>query len=170
MILDLSDDAKEYGHEALRAFEAAGGDQLVQQAEAKPETRESLIGPALTQLGAWDLDPRSDTDGLEAAAALCRSAGYWALPYPVPERLAKPTNLDVEGLLVARHVREAAADLGEDLVTRAHCRRHHSRNVSGATGFRSRVCVHARMPGRRVSDPARTNGPEPARASRWARS
>ncbi len=109
MILDLSDDAKEYGHEALRAFEAAGGDQLVQQAEAKPETRESLIGPALTQLGAWDLDPRSDTDGLEAAAALCRSAGYWALPYPVPERLAKPTNLDVDGLLVVAKNRPSAA-------------------------------------------------------------
>ena len=38
MILDLSEDAKEYGRQALRAFEAAGGDQLVQQAEAKPDT------------------------------------------------------------------------------------------------------------------------------------
>jgi hypothetical protein len=47
MILDLSDDAKEYGRQALRAFEAAGGDQLVQQAEAKPDLRESLAGPAL---------------------------------------------------------------------------------------------------------------------------
>ena len=32
-----------------------------------------------TELGAWDLEPRSDADSLEAAAALCRSAGYWAL-------------------------------------------------------------------------------------------
>ena len=45
MILDLSDDAKEYGRQALRAFEAAGGDQLVQQAEAKPAERESLDRP-----------------------------------------------------------------------------------------------------------------------------
>ena len=90
MILDLSDDAKEYGRQALRAFEAAGGDQLVQQAEAKPDLRESLAGPVLSELGAWELDPRTDADGLEAAAALCRSAGYWALPYPVAERLAKP--------------------------------------------------------------------------------
>ena len=30
MILDLSEDAKEYGRQALRAFESAGGDQLVQ--------------------------------------------------------------------------------------------------------------------------------------------
>jgi acyl-CoA dehydrogenase-like protein len=105
MILDLSDDAKEYGRQALRAFEAAGGDQLVQQAEAKPDLRESLAGPALAELGAWELDPRTDHDGLEAAAALCRSAGYWALPYPVAERLAKPTDLDVDGLIVVADTR-----------------------------------------------------------------
>ena len=70
VILDLSDDAKEYGRQALRAFEAAGGDELVQQAEAKPEDRAALIGPVLDGLGAFDLDPRTDADGLEAAAAL----------------------------------------------------------------------------------------------------
>jgi hypothetical protein len=100
MILDLGDDAKEYGREALRAFEAAGGDQLVQQAEAKPDLRASLAGHVLAELGAWELDARTDADELEAAAALCRSAGYWALPYPVAERLAKPTDLDVDGLIV----------------------------------------------------------------------
>ena len=100
MILDLSDDAKEFGHQSLRAFEAAGGDQLVQDAEAKPASREALAGPVLSGLGAWELDPRNDTDGLEAAAALCRSAGYWAVPYPVAERLAAPTDLEVDGLIV----------------------------------------------------------------------
>lgn len=88
MNIDLSDDAKEYGRQALRAFDAAGGDQLLQQAEAKPDTREALVAPALSGLGAWELEPRTDPDALEAAAALCRSAGYWALPYPVAERLA----------------------------------------------------------------------------------
>jgi 3-oxo-4-pregnene-20-carboxyl-CoA dehydrogenase alpha subunit len=112
MILDLGDDAKEYGREALRAFEAAGGDQLVQQAEAKPDLRESLVGPVLSELGAWELDPRTDPDGLEAAAALCRSAGYWALPYPVAERLAKPTDLDVDGLIVVADTRPSAAIRG----------------------------------------------------------
>jgi 3-oxo-4-pregnene-20-carboxyl-CoA dehydrogenase alpha subunit len=112
MILDLSDDAKEYGRQALRAFEAAGGDQLVQQAEAKPELRESLAGPALAGLGAWELDPRTDADGLEAAAALCRSAGYWALPYPVAERLAKPTDLDVDGLIVVADTRPSGVVAG----------------------------------------------------------
>ena len=33
MILELSDDASEYGRQALRAFEAAGGDLLLQRAE-----------------------------------------------------------------------------------------------------------------------------------------
>lgn len=112
MILDLSDDAKEYGREALRAFQAAGGDQLVQQAEAKPDLRETLAGPVLGELGAWELDPRTDVDGLEAAAALCRSAGYWALPYPVAERLAKPTDLDVDGLIVVADNRPSGAVAG----------------------------------------------------------
>jgi hypothetical protein len=112
MILDLSDDAKEYGREALRAFESAGGDQLVQQAEAKPDSRESLAGPILAELGAWELDPRSDVDGLEAAAALCRSAGYWAVPYPVAERLTAPSDLDVDGLVVVAENRPSAVLAG----------------------------------------------------------
>jgi len=109
MDLDLGADAKEYGRQALRAFEAAGGDQLVQQAEAKPETRDALVGHALGELGAWDLDARTDADGLEAAAALCRSAGYWALPYPVAERLAASTDLESNGLIVVAPNRPAAA-------------------------------------------------------------
>jgi acyl-CoA dehydrogenase-like protein len=114
MILDLSDDAKEYGRQALRAFEAAGGDQLVQQAEAKPDNHDALVAPMLRELGAWDLDARTDSDGLEAAAALCRSAGYWALPYPVAERLARPTDLDVDGLVVVANRNPAGAIGGVD--------------------------------------------------------
>ena len=83
MILELSDDALEYGRQARQAFDAAGGDELVLQAEKAPGARESLVGPVLAGLGAWELDPRSDADGLEAAAALCRAAGYWAVPYPL---------------------------------------------------------------------------------------
>jgi hypothetical protein len=114
MILDLGDEAKEYGRQALRAFEAAGGDQLVQQAEAKPETRESLVSSVLSGLGAWELDVRTDADSLEAAAALCRSAGYWALPYPVAERLARPIDLDVDGLVVVAEAAPEGAIAGLD--------------------------------------------------------
>ena len=100
MMLELCDDAREYGRQALRAFGAAGGDELVHQAETEPEVRETLVAAVLSDLGAWDLEPRVDPNDLEAAAALCRSAGYWALPYPVAERLARPADLDLDGLIV----------------------------------------------------------------------
>ena len=100
----------------------------MQQAEAKPDIREALVGPVLNELGAWELDPRTDADGLEAAAALCRSAGYWALPYPVAERLARPVDLDVDGLIVVadnrpvgRH-RRARVPLGGSHIGR--CTKH----------------------------------------------
>jgi hypothetical protein len=114
MILDLGDEAKEYGREALRAFEAAGGDELLQQAEAKPDTRELLVAAVLTGLGAWELDARTDPDSLEAAAALCRSAGYWALPYPVAERLARSLDLDADGLIVIADSAPEGAVIGLD--------------------------------------------------------
>lgn len=115
MILDLSDDALEYGRQALQAFENAGGDRLAEQAEADPAARQALVTPVLDGLGAWELDPRADPDGLEAAAALCRSAGYWAVPYPLAERLAAPTDLDVDGLLVIPATRPSASVAGLDL-------------------------------------------------------
>jgi hypothetical protein len=112
MITDLGSEAKEYGHQALRAFEAAGGDALVQRAEADPTARETMVGPVLADLGAWELEPRSDADQLEAAAALCRSAGYWALPYPVAERLSRTD--DDGGQIVVADTRPAGAVFGID--------------------------------------------------------
>lgn len=107
MIVELSDEAQEFGRQARRALEAAGGDGLVQAAEADPARREDAAG-ALADLGAWDLDPRGSADELEAAAALCRSAGWWAVPYPVAERLCRPADLDVVGLVVVADVAPAA--------------------------------------------------------------
>jgi 3-oxo-4-pregnene-20-carboxyl-CoA dehydrogenase alpha subunit len=98
--VDLSDEALEYGLVARQALEAAGGERLVQEAEADPARRSELVEPVLAELGAWDLQPRADGDELQAAAALCRSVGYWAAPYPVAERLARPTDLEVDGLVV----------------------------------------------------------------------
>lgn len=117
MNIELSQEAQEYGRLALRAFEAAGGDLLVQQAEQDPAGRAALVDPVFAELGAWDLDPRADADELEAAAALCRSVGYWAIAYPVAERLARPTDLDVDvdGLLVVADANPAAAVAGLDL-------------------------------------------------------
>jgi hypothetical protein len=112
MITELSAEAKEYGQQALRAFEAAGGDELIQRAEADPLARAELTNKVLTELGAWDLEPRNDSDSLEAAAALCRSAGYWALPYPVAERLSRPADGAADGLVVVAEARPAAAIVG----------------------------------------------------------
>jgi hypothetical protein len=114
MNIDLSDEAKEFGRQARRAIEAAGGDQLVQRAEADPTARADIAGGVLAELGAWDLEPREDADSAEAAAALCRSAGYWALPYPVAERLARPEGTDFDGLVVVASDRPSAAVAGVD--------------------------------------------------------
>lgn len=112
MILELGDDAEEFGRAALRAFEAAGGDDLVVRADADPAGREELVAPILRGLGAFDLKPRTDADELEAAAALCRAAGYWAIPYPLAECLAAPADLDVDGLIVVDEHAPAAAVAG----------------------------------------------------------
>jgi hypothetical protein len=116
VILELSDEALEFGRTALRALEAAGGDELAERAEQDPETRGSLVDAVLGDLGAWELDVRHSIDELEAAAALCRSAGWWALAYPVAERLARPMDLDVEvdGLVVVAHATPAAPVYGID--------------------------------------------------------
>ena len=86
----------------------------MQQAEIKPgrvSRRSSRYWPSSAH---GISTPRTDADGLEAAAALCRSAGYWALPYPVAERLAAPPDLDVDGLVVVPGNRPAAALAGID--------------------------------------------------------
>ncbi|MGU3501183.1 acyl-CoA dehydrogenase family protein [Mycobacterium sp. C31M] len=114
MNIDLSPEAREYGEQAARAFESAGGDTLLQRAEADPTTRTSLVAAVLDGLGAWDLEPRADVDSAEAAAALCRSAGYWGLPYPLAERLARPSDIAADGLVVVAGPAPAATLAGID--------------------------------------------------------
>lgn len=114
MDIELSDEALDFGRVARQAIEAAGGDVLVRQAEMEP-ARRAEIAAVLAELGAWDLAPRTSADELEAAAALCRSAGYWAVPYPVAERVARPTDLDSDGLVVVANVTPSAAVAGLDL-------------------------------------------------------
>lgn len=114
MNIDLSPEAREFGEQALRAFESAGGDALLQRAEADPAERELLVGPVLRGLSAWDLEPRTDIDSAEAAAALCRSAGYWAVPYPLAERLARPGDIEADGLIVVAGPAPAGTIAGVD--------------------------------------------------------
>jgi hypothetical protein len=115
MITELSEEATEYGRLALRALEAAGGDELAPRAFAEPDRRASMVAPVLAELGAWDLDPRRDGGEAEAAAALCRSSGYWAVPYPVAERLARPVDVECDGLLVVDRAAPSAPVAGLDL-------------------------------------------------------
>ncbi|WP_203031219.1 acyl-CoA dehydrogenase family protein [Frankia nepalensis] len=113
--LELSAEAAEFGRTARRALEDAGGDELVQAAEREPARRADLVAPLLTELGAWDLDARGSADELEAAAALCRAAGWWALPYPVAERLARPVDLDAAALVVVAGAAPSAPVAGLNL-------------------------------------------------------
>jgi hypothetical protein len=114
MITELSTEATEYGRFAREAFASAGGDELAPRALEDPGAREQLVGPALAELGAWDLDVRESADDAEAAAALCRSAGYWAVAYPVAERLSRPTDVEADGLLVVDAASPAAPIAGLD--------------------------------------------------------
>jgi hypothetical protein len=88
MQIDLTEEALEYEATVRRALEAAGGDELAPRAAADPDGRAALVEPVLAELGVWDLDPTGSADELEAAAAVCRAAGWWGVAYPVAERLA----------------------------------------------------------------------------------
>jgi 3-oxo-4-pregnene-20-carboxyl-CoA dehydrogenase alpha subunit len=105
---DLSAEAVEYGHTARRALEAAGGDELALGGTAA-RGGEDTAAKVLADLGAWDLDPRGSGEELEAAAALCRSAGWWALPHPVAERVARPRDVEADALVVVPGGGTAAA-------------------------------------------------------------
>jgi hypothetical protein len=113
--IDLSPEALEYGGLVRKALESAGGDRLLEIAETEPHRRESIVGPVLADLGAWELDPRGSGDELEAAAALCRSAGYWGVAYPVAERLCRPSDLEADGMVVVAEPAPAAPIAGLDL-------------------------------------------------------
>ena len=91
-----------------QALQSAGGDALAQAATADP-VRRAEIATVLGGLGTWELDPRSGPDELEAAAAACRGAGWWAAPYPIAERLSRPAGLSVDALVVVSETRPAAA-------------------------------------------------------------
>ncbi len=112
MITELSEEATEYGLTVWKALESAGGDRLAELAEAEPQRRDELVAPVLAELGAWDLNPRSGADEAEAAAALCRSAGYWAVAYPVAERLSRPRDVEADGLVVVNPELPAAPVAG----------------------------------------------------------
>lgn len=91
----LPEDIQEFAAVATKRFARFGGPQAALCAETD-DTIRGEARRALVDVGAFDLDVRSESDDLLAAAALCRAAGAAALPYPLVEEL-----LAVDGARVA---------------------------------------------------------------------
>jgi acyl-CoA dehydrogenase len=82
----LPEDIAEFAAVAAKRLFRFGGPQAALQAETDDQLRQDAR-TALSDLGAFDLDVRSSTEDLLAAAVLCQAAGAMALPYPLVEEL-----------------------------------------------------------------------------------
>jgi 3-oxo-4-pregnene-20-carboxyl-CoA dehydrogenase alpha subunit len=94
----LSEEAVELGVVVRSAIDELGGLAIARLASLEPSSRGNAIEPVLDRLGLWELSPLEDQVELEAAAASCSAAGWHGLPYPIAERLARPS--EAEGLLL----------------------------------------------------------------------
>jgi acyl-CoA dehydrogenase len=82
----LPEDIAEFSAVATKRLVRFGGPQAALQAETDDRLRQDAR-TALSDLGAFDLDVRSSSDDLLAAAVLCQAIGATALPYPLVEEL-----------------------------------------------------------------------------------
>jgi acyl-CoA dehydrogenase len=82
----LPEDIANFAAVAAKRLARFGGPQAALRAETEEPLRQDAR-TALADLGAFDLDARSSSDDLLAAAVLCRAAGAAALPYPLVEEL-----------------------------------------------------------------------------------
>ncbi|MFB4308203.1 acyl-CoA dehydrogenase family protein [Actinomadura sp. GTD37] len=103
---DFDPEIRELDAVVRQALADAGGFDLVMRSESEPEVRTREIEPLLASLGVLELVPDAGEQELQAAAAACRAAGAFALPYPVPERLA--------GNMVAPHEEGPALAVVDD--------------------------------------------------------
>jgi acyl-CoA dehydrogenase len=76
----------EFADVAQRRLGQIGGPQAALRAESDGRIREEAR-QALRDIGADELNPRTDTDDTLAAAVLCHAAGQTLLPYPVVDEL-----------------------------------------------------------------------------------
>jgi hypothetical protein len=129
----LPDDVLAFGRSARGRLESLGGVRLALQAETDPTPR-AAVEVALSELGAFDIDPRRGDDELLAAAELCRVAGAVALPYPVVEQLLAIGQARVALVDPARpridHGDLPGRWLGVDLDGRAHVAETGARTTS----------------------------------------
>jgi hypothetical protein len=82
----LPEDIAEFSAVATKRLGRFGGPQAALQAETDDRLRQDAR-TALADLGAFDLDVRSSSEDLLAAAVLCQAVGATALPYPLVEEL-----------------------------------------------------------------------------------
>ncbi len=82
----LPEDITEFAAVAAKRFTRFGGPPAALRAETEEHLRDDAR-VALADVGAFDLDVRSSSEDLLAAAVLCRAAGAAALPYPLVEEL-----------------------------------------------------------------------------------
>jgi len=82
----LPEDIAEFATVATKRLARFGGPQAALRAETEEQLRLEARA-AVADLGAFDLDVRSSSDDLLAAAVLCQAAGAAALPYPLVEEL-----------------------------------------------------------------------------------
>ncbi|MDT5347412.1 MAG: hypothetical protein QOH91_699 [Mycobacterium sp.] len=86
MKTELPQDIADFAGVAAKRLDRLGGPQAALRAETDDDVREAARA-ALGELGAFELDVRSGSDDLLAAAVLCQAAGATALSYPLVEEL-----------------------------------------------------------------------------------
>lgn len=95
MKTDLPQDISDFAAVAGKRLIRLGGPPAALRAETDDSVRDAARA-ALNEVGAFDLDVRSDPDDLLAAAVLCQAAGATVLPYPLVEEL-----LSIDGARLA---------------------------------------------------------------------
>lgn len=86
MKTDLPQDISDFAAVAGKRLNRLGGPPAALRAETDDTIRDAAR-TALDEVGAFDLDVRSEPDDLLAAAVLCQAAGATVLPYPLVEDL-----------------------------------------------------------------------------------
>ena len=86
MKTELPQDIGDFAAVAAKRLTRLGGPPAALRAETDDGVRRAAHA-ALSEVGAFELDVRSASDDLLAAAVLCQAAGATALPYPLVEDL-----------------------------------------------------------------------------------
>jgi hypothetical protein len=107
---ELAEEAQQLGEVVRGRIERAGGIEVLRSAVSDPGVRLTAAA-VLEPLGLWDLAPQDDALELEASAAACRAAGWFAFPYPIAERLGRERLAEATLLLGAGQVVGMHADL-----------------------------------------------------------